>query len=311
MDTKYKLLIIDDDPAMQIMLKSMLGKDYTIINANTAQEGINKLAEEKIHFILTDIHMPGMTGIEFLEALMADADRQNIPVLIMTSLPTVEKEQTALGLGAADFIVKSLFNSDRDALLNRIRVKLVANVDIPDLPEKLELDKKEIVKSVLFDISSGDFVTTSQKLCKIIFNKLEADHLSFWTINEDNVQMLLAHGIQLPRRYGPEDLKEEPTFKLVQDQKRPYLVNNVFNSDKGILPKLSEEEGLPAEIGIPLFAITEKELIKNKMKIPPKTPLFGYIVIKRKRVFTSFEYKMTSRMMMQLGTTLWRLYNDL
>jgi CheY-like chemotaxis protein len=311
MDKEYSLLIIDDDPAMHIMLKSLLGSDYNIINANTAQEGINKLAEEKIHFILTDIHMPGMSGLEFLEALMADAERQRIPVLIMTSLPTVDKEQKALGLGAADFIDKSLFNSDRDALLNRIRVKLVANVDIPELPEKLELDKKEIAKSVLFEVSSGDFVTTSQKLCKIIFNKLEADHLSFWTINEDNVQMLLANGIQLPRKYGPKDLKEEPTFKLVMEQKRPYLVNNVFNSDKGILPELSEEEGLPAEMGIPLFALTEKDLIKHKMKIPPKTPLFGYVVIKRKKVFTSQEYKLTSLMMMQLGTTLWRLYNDL
>lgn len=311
MDKEYTLLIIDDDPAMHIMLKSMLGADYNIINANTAQEGINKLAEEKVHFILTDIHMPGMSGLEFLEALMIDAERQSIPVLIMTSLPTVEKEQKALGLGAADFIDKSLFNSDRDALLNRIRVKLVANVEIPDLPEKLELDKKEITKSVLFEVSSGDFVTTSQKLCKIIFNKLEADHLSFWTINEENVQMLLANGIQLPRKYGPKDLKEEPTFKLVMEQKRPYLVNNVFNSDKGILPELSEKEGLPAEIGIPLFALTEKDLIKHKMKIPPKTPLFGFVVIKRKKVFTSHEYKLTSLMMMQLGTTLWRLYKDL
>jgi CheY-like chemotaxis protein len=311
MDKEYSLLIIDDDPAMHIMLKSLLGSDYNIINANTAQEGINKLAEEKIHFILTDIHMPGMSGLEFLEALMADAERQRIPVLIMTSLPTVDKEQKALGLGAADFIDKSLFNSDRDALLNRIRVKLVANVDIPELPEKLELDKKEIAKSVLFEVSSGDFVTTSQKLCKIIFNKLEADHLSFWTINEDNVQMLLANGIQLPRKYGPKDLKEEPTFRLVMEQKRPYLVNNVFNSDKGILPELSEKEGLPAEMGIPLFALTEKDLIKHKMKIPPKTPLFGYVVIKRKKVFTSQEYRLTSLMMMQLGTTLWRLYNDL
>ncbi|WP_103664139.1 response regulator [Gracilimonas amylolytica] len=311
MDKDYTLLIIDDDPAMHIMLKTMLGTDYNIINANTAQEGINKLAEEKIHFILTDIHMPGMSGLEFLEALMADAEMQNIPVLIMTSLPTIDKEQKALGLGAADFIDKSLFNSDREELINRIRMKLVANVDIPDLPEKLELDKKEITKSVLFEVSSGDFVSTAQKLCKIIFNKLEADHLSFWTLNEENVQMLLAYGIQLPRKYGPKDLKEEPTFKLVQEQKRPYLVNNVFNSEKGILPELSEDEGLPAEIGIPLFALTEKELIQNKMKIPPNVALFGYVVIKRKRVFTSHEYKLTTLMMMQLGTTLWRLYKDL
>ncbi len=123
--------------------------------------------------------------------------------------------------------------------------------------------------------------------------------------------MLLVNGIQLPRRYGPKDLKEEKTFQKVLEQKKPYLVNNVFNSEKGILPELSKDENLPAEIGIPLFALTEKQLIKNKMKIPPKTPLFGYVVLKRTKVFTSKEYKMTSVLMMHMGTILYRLYSNL
>lgn len=311
MEKNYTLLVIDDDPPMHIMLNNMLGEDYNVVNAKTAQQGIDILSEQPVHFILSDIHMPGMSGLEFLESLTTDADRKKIPILIMTSLPSVEKEQKALGLGAADFIDKALFNTDQEELLNRIRMKLVANVDIPDLPEKLTLDKKEITKSILFEVSSGDFVSTTQKLTKTIGQKLDLDHLSFWTINGENVQMLLANGVQLPRRYGPKDLKEEPTFKLILEQKRPYLVNNVFTSDKGILPKMSEEEGLPAEIGIPLFALTEKELINNKMNIPPKTPLFGYVVLKRKRVFSSKEYKLTSVLMMHLGTILWRLYHDL
>ncbi|MEX0722829.1 MAG: response regulator [Gracilimonas sp.] len=311
MDKDYTLLVIDDDPPMHIMLKNLLGDEYNVVNAKSAQEGIDILATKPVHFILSDIHMPGMTGLEFLESLTADADKKNIPFLIMTSLPSVEKEQKALGLGAADFIDKALFNSDIEELLNRIRMKLVANVDIPDLPEELNYNKKEITKGLLFEVSSGDFVSTVQKLTKVLGQKLETDHLSFWTINGENIQMLLANGVQLPRRYGPKDLKEEPTFKLVLEQKRPYLVNNVFNSEKGILPQMSKDEGLPAEIGIPLFALTEKDLIKNKMKIPPKTPLFGYVVLKRKRVFTSKEYKLTSLLMMQMGTILWRLYKDL
>lgn len=311
MDKNYTLLVIDDDAPMHIMMDKLLGEEYNILKANTAQEGIDLLSEQTIHFILTDIHMPGMSGLEFLESLTADAERKNIPVLIMTSLPSVEKEQKALGLGAADFIDKALFNTDVEQLRNRIRMKLVTNIDIPELPEQLVLDKKEITKKLLFDVSSGDFVTTTQKLCRMLGNKLQTDHLSFWTINGDNIQMLLVNGIQYPRRYGPKDLKNEDTFQRLLNQKRPYLINNIFTSQKGILPELSKGAGLPAEIGIPLFALTEKELIKNKMKIPPSVPLFGYVVLKRKKVFTTKEYKLTSILMMHMGTILWRLYKDL
>lgn len=311
MEEKYNLLIIDDEESAHLILGKMLENEYHVLHAKSALEGIDKLSEEKVHFILTDIHMPGMSGLEFLEAIMADANRRNIPILIMTSMPSVEKEQKALGLGAVDFIDKSIFNSNPKELLNRIRAKLVTNIEIPDLPEKLVLDKKEIVEKLIFELSSGDFVSATQKLCKILEQKLKTDHLSFWTIKDERVQMLLVNGIQLPRRYGPKELKEETTFQKLLEQKKPYLVNNVFNSEKGILPELSKSENLPAEIGIPLFALTEKQLIKNKMKIPPKTPLFGYVVLKRTQVFTSKEYKMTSVLMMHMGTILYRLYSNL
>lgn len=311
MEEKYNLLVIDDDAPIHIMLEKMIGEEYNVLHVNSAQEGIDIIASEPVHFIVTDIHMPGMSGLDFLESLMMDAERKNIPVLIMTSLPTVEKEQKALGLGAADFIDKILFTKDRQEVVNRIRMKLVTNVQIPELPEELILDKKEIIKKLMFDVSSGDFVTTTQKLCKFIGHRLKADHFSFWTINGDNIQMLLANGIQLPRRYGPKDLIKEDTFQRVLEKKRPYLVNNVLNSQEGILKEVSKQENLAAEIGIPLFALTEKELIKNKMKIPSQTPIFGFVVLKRTRVFTSKEYKMTSLLMMNMGTILWRLYKNM
>ncbi|MTI87774.1 MAG: response regulator [Balneolaceae bacterium] len=311
-EEKYTLLVVDDDEAIHLMVKSLMRDDYELIHAYNAQEGIDALSENPVHFILTDIHMEGMTGIEFLESLTKDKDKKDIPVLVMTSLPTQEKEQTALDFGAADFIKKELFYENLEAVAERIRAKLVSNITVPDLPEELKLSRKEISRKMLFEVANGDFLSASQVLFRELGSQLNLDHLSFWVLNNDKVHMILANGVQPPASYGPEEFKKEPDFDTLTDKKRPYMTNHIFKEgEPGILKDLSREEGLAAEIGIPLFALTEKEYINNKMKIPPTTPLFGYIFLKRKKLFSTKEYKLTTVMVMQLGTILWRLYKNM
>lgn len=74
---------------------------------------------------------------------------------------------------------------------------------------------------------------------------------------------------------------------------------------------MSRENNLPAEIGVPIYCITEKELIRNKMKIPATTRAFGYVVIKRKTVFTTKEYQLISKLLIQTGSVMWRLYQEM
>ena len=109
-ESDYTILVVDDDRASHIIVKNLIGKKYNLIHAQEPQQGINILSEKKIDLILSDIHMPGMTGLEFLEAIKKDAEKKNIPILLMTSLPTLEKEQKAMELGAKDFIQKDLFH---------------------------------------------------------------------------------------------------------------------------------------------------------------------------------------------------------
>lgn len=307
----YTILVIDDDDAMHYMVKKILGDEFKLLHVRNAQGGINALSEHPVNLVLSDIHMPEMNGLEFLEIITTDADKKNVPVLIMTSLPTVEKEQKAVNLGAADFINKELFNTTPEVLAEKIRLKLLTHVDVPDISKRLELNLKMIAKEIMFEVSAGDFLSTSKKVCSELEDNFKLDHISFWTISKTAPYLILANGLQPPANYNPRKLLEEPTYNLIADERKPYLNNNILNDDNGLFLEMSRENNLPAEIGVPIYCITEKELIRNKMKIPATTRAFGYVVIKRKTVFTTKEYQLISKLLIQTGSVMWRLYQEM
>ena len=107
---KYKILVIDDDKPFHIFMKSLLNKKFDSFHAHDAQEGINILSAENINLVLCDLHMPGLSGFEFLQALKKDGSKNNIPVLILTNLPTPEKKEQAQQFGAADIFDKTELN---------------------------------------------------------------------------------------------------------------------------------------------------------------------------------------------------------
>lgn len=218
----YTILVIDDDDAMHYMVKKILGDEFKLLHVRNAQGGINALSEHPVNLVLSDIHMPEMNGLEFLEIITTDADKKNVPVLIMTSLPTVEKEQKAVNLGAADFINKELFNTTPEVLAEKIRLKLLTHVDVPDISKRLELNFKMIAKEIMFEVSAGDFLSTSKKVCSELEDNFKLDHISFWTISKTAPYLILANGLQPPANYNPRKLLEEPTYNLIADERKPY-----------------------------------------------------------------------------------------
>ena len=103
---KYTVLIVDDEPVNVATLTSMLSPEYEILEANSGQEAC-RIAEESIpDVILLDIVMPEMDGFEVLAKLKESDDVQDIPIIIITALNTIETEEKALRLGATDYITK-------------------------------------------------------------------------------------------------------------------------------------------------------------------------------------------------------------
>ncbi|MEP0005965.1 MAG: response regulator [Balneola sp.] len=310
-ETNYTILVVDDDKASHIIVKNLIGKKYELVHVKEPQQAINILSEKRINLILCDIHMPGMTGLEFLEAIKKDIDKKDIPILLMTSLPTVEKEQKAMDLGAKDFINKELFHLSPIEVAQRIEMKLVSNFRIPDLSKKLAANQKEIVQDMMVRMETMDFLNVSQEFCHQIAKLFELEHLSFWKLSKEKPNLLVTVGSKIPGDYNPQDLYTELVFRRMIKNRKPYYTNNIYNSKLGVFIEGSREEGMPAEIGVPMFAITESDLIKNQMKIPGNAPIFGYMLMKRSKVFSTKEYAVLSKLIIRCSTMIWRLYKQM
>ena len=99
------ILIVEDEPKMLRLLELNLADDgYTTRTASTAENGLKVLAADQIDLVLSDFKLPGMNGLEFLQALK----RANaaIPVVMMTAYGTVESAVEAMKQGASDYVLK-------------------------------------------------------------------------------------------------------------------------------------------------------------------------------------------------------------
>jgi CheY-like chemotaxis protein len=309
--SRLNLLIIDDERMMHVVFKALLGQEYNLLFAQSAQEGIDILAEETVNLILLDIQMPQLSGIELLESIMIDASLRSIPVVIITGKATDELEHKARKLGATDFFTKEVLLSDKKTALRNINKNVSPNVKPVENETELKKEFQQIIKAVIKDRFSGDFITAGRKLGTGIINSLQVDYFSLWTIKDNKTNLILALGDRQPEDFGPNELLSEEAFREFADAKKPYLSNHPLSGQKGMFADQALRIGLSSEVGVPLFSITKEELVNNDMNIPAGTPLYGFIIIKRNRVFTTKEFNLLSTFIIQTGTVLYGMYREL
>jgi len=307
----YKILVIDDDKMMHFVADMVLSEHFDLIHVYNAQEAVNKLSKLKIDLILSDIHMPGIDGLEFLESLMTDAELNNIPVLIMTGQPTVEKEKVALNLGAADFIDKVMFKDNPKDVVEKVEIKLTTTLDAEHVPKAFSLNKKEFVQKLMEEVEMGDFFTITQRLCFLLHSRFGIDHIFFWVIRNNNPKLITTMGLKQLQKFGPDDLVQERTFQEFLTQRAPYLSNHAYGDEPGIFKQASKDAQLLAEIGVPLYAVTDREYLKNGKVIAPGSEIFAFIVLKRNKLFTTNEFTLLTKLLIPSGTILWRYFCEI
>jgi two-component system response regulator AdeR len=103
------VLIVEDEEDWLILLRHELDKMNGFINTRSARNGVEALEIIKNHppdVIISDIMMPVMTGLELLESVRRNFSTRNTPFIIITSSDERELRETALRMGANDFLIK-------------------------------------------------------------------------------------------------------------------------------------------------------------------------------------------------------------
>jgi len=122
------ILIVEDEAKMRRLLELNLGEDgFTTLSAGDAEAGARLLRENNIDLVLTDLKLPGMSGLEFLQIVK----RQNaaLPVVVMTAFGTVETAVEAMKAGASDYVLKPFS-------LTEMRMVVRKELDVHNLREE-------------------------------------------------------------------------------------------------------------------------------------------------------------------------------
>src|SRR5438046_2775427 len=99
------ILIVEDEAKMRRLLELNLGEDgFTTFPAEDAETGLKLLQTNAVDLVLTDLKLPGINGLEFLQTIK----RQNaaLPVVVMTAFGSVETAVEAMKAGASDYVLK-------------------------------------------------------------------------------------------------------------------------------------------------------------------------------------------------------------
>ncbi len=116
------ILIIDDDREMGALIRKVLRREnYTVHVADNGRQGILLLQRQSFDLIISDLRMPGMSGLELIRAAKKIAPKT--PLILITAFGDIQTYLEALGAGAFDYINKPLKMRD---LRQSIRKALVS-----------------------------------------------------------------------------------------------------------------------------------------------------------------------------------------
>ncbi len=153
MDQKNRILIVDDEPNVRLVLRTALGSvGYEVGEAEDGAKALEQLTSGQTSFdlILLDLQMPKMDGMELLSRLR-DAGSA-IPVVILTAHGSIPEAVAAMKLGAIDFLTKPM---TPEALRRAVAEVIARHTAAPREAAALEQKAKptDRSKQVAFDLA--------------------------------------------------------------------------------------------------------------------------------------------------------------
>ncbi len=261
--TRKRILVVDDDESLRWVTQAQLQQSgFEVSSAASGDEALKAVAEFPPDLVITDLKMPGMSGLDLLRRIRADY--AEILVIVVTAFGTVENAVEAMKAGAYDYITKPVNMDELRMIVNRGLEHLDLREEVRSL--RASLDKKYGFENILgqskallyvLDMASraaqatstvlihGETGTGKELLAKAVhFNSRRKDK-PFVTINCGAI---------------PKDLLESELFGHVKGSFTGALANKrgkVELADGGTL-FLDEIGELPLELQVKLLRLIQQ-----------------------------------------------------
>jgi sigma-B regulation protein RsbU (phosphoserine phosphatase) len=288
------ILIIDDDPAIQILLKRTIhSQGYEVSVASNGEEGLEQARQIRPGLVICDWNMPRMNGLEVCRRVKATPELSTTIFILLTARNSLEDRVEGLDAGADDFLSKPIEMAELQA---RVRSGLrlhQANYELQQQKQLLEAElaeAAEYVGSILPDRLTEPPVTIDSRF--IPSRQLGGDGFDYYWLDSEHLALYLldasGHGLRaalptlsvmnilrsraLPKinYYQPSDVLRglNETFQMTQRNDKYFTIwYGVYNRVKRQL--VYSSAGHPPAI---LLSGTPESFIKVKRLKTPSLP---------------------------------------
>lgn len=210
----FKILVVEDDINLNDSIKIFLSKKgYDVYCSYSAKYALKELEKYQVDAIITDIMMPGMTGIEFIKDLRNSGI--TVPVLIISAKDQIQDKSDGFLSGADDYMVKPIDLKELELrLLSLFRRAKISN------EHKLSFKNTILDSDSLTVVTNGQTFELPQKEFQILFKLLSYENKiftrvqlmdEFWGIYSNSEERTIDTHINRLR----DKFKNNPDFEII------------------------------------------------------------------------------------------------
>ncbi|HJU92327.1 MAG TPA: HD domain-containing phosphohydrolase [Pyrinomonadaceae bacterium] len=227
-----RILIVDDEVEITEILADLLNEDYECSRAGSAEDALARLGEGQFQLVISDITMPGMSGLEMIPHI-----KQLSPetvVVMISGMQTVESAIGALRLGAFDYLMKPFDLRQVEAVVKRA----LEHHDLVLAKQRYENHLEELVEQRTAELDralnslEGAYRSTLKALTAALETRDSETH--------GHSERVVTYSLRLGREYGlnSEEMKSLEFGSLLHDIGKIGVPDSILRKPA----KLTEEE---------------------------------------------------------------------
>ena len=227
-----RILIVDDEIEITEILADLLSEDYECLRAGSAEDALARLREGEFQLVISDITMPGMSGLEMIPHIKELSP--DTVVVMISGMQTVESAIGALRLGAFDYLMKPFDLRQVEAVVKRA----LEHHDLVVAKQRYENHLEELVKQRTAELDralnslEGAYRSTLKALTAALETRDSETH--------GHSERVVTYSLRLGREYGlsSEEMKSLEFGSLLHDIGKIGVPDSILRKPA----KLTEEE---------------------------------------------------------------------